>query len=48
LRTLDKRGAVVLDVCEGTHMEIDDECWRRITRWFGERGWKGDEEARLS
>ncbi|BGP21140.1 palmitoyl-protein thioesterase [Rhodotorula toruloides] len=43
LQKLDKRGAVVLDVCEGPHMDIDEECWRKITRWFGERGWKGEE-----
>ncbi|KAJ8297362.1 Palmitoyl-protein thioesterase 1 [Rhodotorula toruloides] len=48
LRKLDKRGAVVLDVCEGPHMDIDEECWRKISRWFGERGWKGEEGAGLA
>jgi len=33
LRTLDKRGGVVLEVCLGEHMEIG-ECWERLVRQY--------------
>lgn len=36
LRKLDEAGKVFLVVCEGTHMQLDDECWRPIVkRWVG-------------
>ena len=38
LRKLDEGGRVVRDVCEGTHMEIDRECWESVVSWLG----KGD------
>lgn len=33
LRTLDERGAVVLETCEGEHMRIGD-CWEGLVRRF--------------
>lgn len=33
LRKLDKRGAVVLETCEGEHMQMG-ECWERIVKQF--------------
>lgn len=33
LRTLDERGAVVLETCEGEHMQLG-ECWERIVKQF--------------
>ena len=38
LRKLDEEKKVVRDVCEGTHMEIDRECWEGVVSWLG----KGD------
>lgn len=34
LRTLDERGAVVLEVCEGEHMRISEECWKPLVERF--------------
>ncbi|KAH9924873.1 Alpha/Beta hydrolase protein [Fomitopsis serialis] len=34
LRTLDKRGAVVLETCEGEHMVLTDDCWQPLVRRF--------------
>lgn len=35
LRTLDERGGVIFDACEGEHMQIG-ECWERLVRqWTG-------------
>ncbi|KAK7464284.1 hypothetical protein VKT23_006451 [Stygiomarasmius scandens] len=35
LRTLDKRGAVVFDICQGEHMQLNG-CWEDIAReWVG-------------
>jgi len=34
LRTLDERGAIVLEVCEGEHMRISDECWKPLVQRF--------------
>jgi len=33
LRTLDERGAVVFETCEGEHMQLG-ECWERIVKQF--------------
>jgi palmitoyl-protein thioesterase len=33
LRELDERGAVVLETCEGEHMQLGD-CWERLVRKF--------------
>ena len=33
LRALDKRGAVVLETCDGEHMQLG-ECWERIVKQF--------------
>lgn len=33
LRTLDERGAVVFEICEGEHMQLGD-CWERLIRTF--------------
>jgi len=33
LRTLDERGGVIFDVCEGDHMEIMN-CWERLVRSY--------------
>ncbi|GAA5990109.1 hypothetical protein JCM11641_007070 [Rhodosporidiobolus odoratus] len=41
LRLLNEAGKVVKGVCEGAHMEIGEECWEGIVRWFGKRGWTG-------
>jgi len=36
LRKLDEAGKVFLVVCQGTHMQLTDECWRPIVqRWVG-------------
>ncbi|CDO74265.1 hypothetical protein BN946_scf184643.g5 [Trametes cinnabarina] len=36
LRQLDKRGGVVLETCEGEHMQLTDDCWRPlVTRYVG-------------
>lgn len=34
LRTLDESGRIVLESCEGEHMEIRDECWRPLVKRF--------------
>ena len=34
LRTLDERGAVILEVCEGEHMRISEECWKPLVERF--------------
>ncbi|TFY52770.1 hypothetical protein EVJ58_g9828 [Rhodofomes roseus] len=34
LRTLDERGAVVLETCDGEHMVLADECWQPLVRRF--------------
>ncbi|OJT12747.1 Palmitoyl-protein thioesterase 1 [Trametes pubescens] len=34
LRTLDERGGVVLETCEGEHMHLSDECWRPLVQRF--------------
>ena len=34
LRTLDERGAVVLETCDGEHMVLTDECWQPLVRRF--------------
>ena len=33
LRELDKKGAVVLETCEGEHMQLGD-CWERLVKKF--------------
>ncbi|GAA5873709.1 hypothetical protein JCM8547_002681 [Rhodosporidiobolus lusitaniae] len=43
LRQLDEAGRVTKGMCEGAHMQIDEECWEGIVRWFGKRGEKGPE-----
>ncbi|KAH8119193.1 palmitoyl-protein thioesterase [Phellopilus nigrolimitatus] len=34
LRKLDERGAVVLEICEGEHMQIAQECWEPLVRRY--------------
>lgn len=34
LKTLDKRGDVLLETCEGEHMHLSDECWQPLVRRF--------------
>lgn len=34
LKTLDRDGKVTLDICEGAHMQITDECWERIVSTY--------------
>jgi len=34
LRTLDKRGSVILETCEGEHMQITRECWEPLVKRF--------------
>ncbi|KAI0829895.1 alpha/beta-hydrolase [Trametes gibbosa] len=34
LRTLDERGRVVLETCEGAHMQLADECWQPLVQRF--------------
>lgn len=34
LRTLDERGDVVLETCEGAHMQLTNECWQPIVKRF--------------
>ena len=34
LKTLDKRGDVVMETCEGEHMQLTDECWKPLVRRF--------------
>ncbi|KAM0792012.1 hypothetical protein ACM66B_007123 [Microbotryomycetes sp. NB124-2] len=36
LKKLDERGKVEIGVCEGEHMQIDDECWDGIISWLGD------------
>ncbi|BGP51327.1 hypothetical protein JCM10450v2_007265 [Rhodotorula kratochvilovae] len=48
LRALHERGRVGRRVCEGVHMEIEEECWGAIVRVFtGGKGvdWEGEEEV---
>jgi palmitoyl-protein thioesterase len=33
LRSLDEKGGLVFDICEGTHMQIGG-CWERLVRKF--------------
>ncbi|KAI8975883.1 alpha/beta-hydrolase [Trametes punicea] len=34
LRTLDESGRVVLETCEGEHMQLTDECWRPLVQRY--------------
>lgn len=34
LKTLDKRGDVVLETCEGVHMELSKDCWEPLIKRF--------------
>lgn len=34
LRTLDERGGVVLESCEGEHMQLGKECWEPLVKRF--------------
>lgn len=34
LRTLDERGDVLLETCEGEHMQISEECWKPLVKRF--------------
>ncbi|PCH43918.1 palmitoyl-protein thioesterase [Wolfiporia cocos MD-104 SS10] len=34
LRTLDERGAVVLETCPGEHMQLSNDCWQPLARRF--------------
>ncbi|KAI0356367.1 alpha/beta-hydrolase, partial [Trametes cingulata] len=34
LRTLDERGRVVLETCEGEHMHLSDGCWKPLVKRF--------------
>ena len=34
LRTLDERGDVVLETCEGAHMQLTADCWKPIVKRF--------------
>lgn len=35
LKSLEGEGRMVLGMCEGAHMEIDEECWEGIVSWLG-------------
>jgi palmitoyl-protein thioesterase len=45
LRTLNEGGRVTKGVCEGAHMQIDEECWEGIVKYFGKSGEKGPAEV---
>lgn len=34
LRTLDERGGVLLETCEGEHMHLPRECWEPLVKRF--------------
>ena len=34
LKELDRRGGLHQDTCRGQHMEIDDDCWKRVLAWL--------------
>jgi len=34
LKTLDERGAVVLETCEGEHMQLTKDCWEPLVKRF--------------
>ncbi|OBZ68161.1 Palmitoyl-protein thioesterase 1 [Grifola frondosa] len=34
LRTLDERGDVLLETCEGEHMQLSSECWQPLVKRF--------------
>ena len=34
LRSLDERGRVVLETCEGAHMQISDACWKPLVQQY--------------
>ncbi|TFK90400.1 alpha/beta-hydrolase [Polyporus arcularius HHB13444] len=34
LRTLDESGRVVLETCDGEHMQLTDECWKPLVQRF--------------
>jgi len=34
LRTLDERGSVILETCEGEHMHLRQDCWQPLVRRF--------------
>jgi palmitoyl-protein thioesterase len=38
LRSLNERGRVHMDECEGRHMRIDRECWDRVLDWLERPG----------
>lgn len=38
LRTLDEKGRVSLEICEGEHMQISEDCWKPLVlRYIGEK-----------
>ncbi|GAA6042343.1 hypothetical protein JCM8097_003858 [Rhodosporidiobolus ruineniae] len=47
LRALDEAGRVTKGVCEGAHMQVSEECWEGIVRWFGKSGEKGPTEEEV-
>ena len=34
LKTLDERGDVILESCEGEHMQLSQDCWEPIVKKF--------------
>ena len=34
LRTLDERGSVSLEICQGEHMQVTTDCWKPLVRKF--------------
>ncbi|KZT00467.1 alpha/beta-hydrolase [Laetiporus sulphureus 93-53] len=34
LKTLDRRGDVILETCEGEHMQLSDDCWLPLAKRF--------------
>ena len=34
LKTLDERGDVILESCEGEHMQLSQDCWEPIVKKY--------------
>ncbi|THH30417.1 hypothetical protein EUX98_g3784 [Antrodiella citrinella] len=47
LRTLDERGDVLLETCEGTHMQLKSGCWKPLVKRYAGGLVGGDSEGAL-
>lgn len=48
LRSIDKRGGLIRGVCQGVHMEIDEQCWDSVVAYLGASGEDGPVHKELA